>query len=356
MESPISFDLLSIMGVFGSLFRRSAWVDQVGFRIYPNMSVLLVGPSGMGKDTSLGAAKKFAQSVGTVPILGGKTSEAIFEGLLGCGEPAAALIFAPEMAEFFGSKDYQKGMLQDMTDILSNLEFKDISLKSRQGCIIREPTITMLCGSTPSWLYKAMPDGSMGGGFYPRFVIACESEVKRKVAWIKYDIPEAELAAAMEGQRMFLGEAERIIEDFRRVGEISPTAEAQAAYTEWYNNREADFSPLAQPYAHRCRDHTLKLAMICALSRSHIFMDIDDINFAISVIQYIAKRVDEALGLPSSEAMVAREILKLLPCDWAGILMALGQQHTRNELQRAKEYLVDSGQMKHQPSGRYFKL
>lgn len=356
MESPISFDLLSVMGVFGALFRRGAWVDQIGFRIYPNMSVLLVGPSGMGKDTSLGAVKKFAQSVGTVPILGGKTSEAIFEGLLNCGEPAAAMIFAPEMAEFFGSKDYQKGMLQDMTDILSNLEYKDISLKSRQGCIIREPTITMLCGSTPSWLYKAMPDGSMGGGFYPRFVIACESEVKRKVAWIKYDIPPKELSEALGAYRAFNDYAATLVKDFRSVGEVIPTPDARARYTEWYDTREADFSPLAQPYAHRCRDHCMKLAMISALGRGHIVMDLADIEFAITTIRYIAKTVDAALGMPSADAMVAREVMKLLPAQWSDVLMGIGQQYSRNELLRARDYLLDSKQIHHSTSGMYHKF
>lgn len=350
MESPISFDLLSVMAAFGAMFRRTTWVDQIGFRVYPNMSVLLVGPSGMGKDTSLGAVRKFAQAVGTVHILGGKTSEAIFEGLTNCGDPAAAMIFAPELAEFFGSKDYQKGMLQDMTDILSNLDYKDISLKSRQNCIIPQPTVTILGGSTPSWLYKAMPDGSMGGGFYPRFVIACESDVKRKVAWIKYDIPPAELAYAIEGRDTFMQQSQYLVDQLRRVGELAPREDARKAYSEWYATREGDFSPLAQPYAHRCRDHCMKLAMICALSRGHDYLDIQDIVFGITTIQYIAAHVDEALGLPSTDAMVAREVVKILPATWDSVLRTLGNQYNKNELQRAKEFLVDSHQMVKQNS------
>lgn len=328
------------------MFKRSCWIDQVGFQVYPNMSVLLVGPSGMGKDTSLSAVKKFAQSVGYTRILGGKTSEAIFEGLLDCGDPAAAMIFAPELSEFFGSKDYQKGMLQDMTDIMSTLEFKDISLKSRQNCIIPKPTITLLGGSTATWLYKAMPEGSMGGGFYPRFVIICENEVKQKVALIKYDTAPEALEISQAGYKAFISQASHLVQTMRSVGEVVPKGDAIAAYREWYHSREADFSQLAQPYAHRCRDHCLKLAMICALSREHDYMDLGDITFGIQTIQYIAKRVDEALGLPSSDATIAREVLKILPARWDEILRSLGQQYNKHDLQKAKEFLVDSNQIK----------
>lgn len=309
----------------------------------------------MGKDTSLGAVRKFAQAVGTVHILGGKTSEAIFEGLTNCGDPAAAMIFAPELAEFFGSKDYQKGMLQDMTDILSNLDYKDISLKSKQNHIIPKPTVTILGGSTPSWLYKAMPDGAMGGGFYPRFVIACETDVKRKVAWIKYDIPPAELSFALAGRDEFMHRSQFLVDSLRRVGELVPREDARGAYKKWYDTREGDFSPLAQPYAHRCRDHAMKIAMICALSREHNYIDLADINFAIAAIQYIAQRVDEALGLPSADAMISREVLKLLPACWSDVLRTLGNQYTRAELNRAKDFLVDSNQIRFQNS-TYFAI
>lgn len=355
MESPISFDLLSSMAAFGAMFKRSCWLDQVGFQIYPNMSVLLVGPSGIGKDTSLSAVKKFAQAVGSVRILGGKTSEAIFEGMLDCGDPAAAMVFAPELAEFFGSKDYQKGMLQDMTDILSNLDYKDISLKSRQNCIIPKPTLTILGGSTPSWLYKAMPDSSMGGGFYPRFVIVCEQEVKRKVAWIKYDLPQEELDLAVAGREAFLVRAQFLLNSMKAIGELVPRPEAQNLYRLWYNSREDDFSPLAQPYAHRCRDHCMKLAMICALSREHTWIEEADVSFAIECIRYIAKRVDEALGLPSTDATVARELMKLLPARWDQVLRGLGDSYNRNELLRAKEYLIDSNRIR-LSNNRYEKI
>ena len=50
----------------------------------------------------------------------------------------------------------------------------------------------------------------MGGGFYPRFVIACEQEVKRKVAWIKYDIPPEELTWALRGREEFQAAAEHL--------------------------------------------------------------------------------------------------------------------------------------------------
>jgi hypothetical protein len=195
----------------------------------------------------------------------------------------------------------------------------------------------------------------MGGGFYPRFVIACEANVKRKVAWIKYDIPPAELKWALEGRDEFMHRSQFLVDRLRKVGELVPREDARSAYSAWYESREEDFSPIAQPYAHRCRDHAMKLAMITALSREHDYIDLEDVDFAITTIRYIAEHVDEALGLPSNDAMVAREILKLLPTQWDQVLRTLGNQYNKNELYNAKMYLLDSKQMRQQDS-TYFKV
>ena len=343
IEPPVSYDLLTAMSAIGAMLKRNVWIDQVKFRIYPNMSVLLIGPSGIGKDTAIDGAEEILQAFDKVRIVGGMTSEALCDAMLGA-DPASAVILAPEFSDFFGSKDYQKDMVKTITELLSTKNYKDISTKSRPNVRIKHPTLTVLGGSTPSWLHKAMPEEAMSGGFYPRFVIICEQQPKREVAWVKLSIPQAEQdAARLAGQRFFKDLAD-VLRDIGAAGEIQPTKEAQGLYEEWYHKRRSYFSRAAQAYAHRCRDHGLRIAMLCAISRGKVQMDSKDISFALDVIQHIASRVDEALAPPHIEGQIARVILSMLPAKRQAIYEQLSSYRQR-DIKDAFQLLGESHQV-----------
>lgn len=307
------------------------------------MSVLLVGPSGIGKDTAIDGAEEILQEFDRVKIVGGMTSEALCASMLG-RDPASSVILAPEFSDFFGSKDYQKDMVKVITELLSTKNYKDISTKGNPNARIIRPTLTVLGGSTPSWLHKAMPEEAMSGGFYPRFVIICEHYPKREVAWVKLSIPQSEQdAARLAGQR-FYKELAAILRDLGEAGEISPTKEAQEIYEEWYHKRRSFFSRTAEAYAHRCRDHGLRIAMLCALSRGRVVMESIDVAFALDVIQHIAVRIDEALAPPHLQGMICKAILSLIPIKREQLFAQLGSYRHR-DVKEAIEALTDSQQL-----------
>jgi len=343
IEPPVSYDLLTAMSAIGAMLKRSVWIDQVKFRIYPNMSVLLIGPSGIGKDTAIDGAEEILQAFDRVKIVGGMTSEALCDTMLGF-DPASAVVLAPEFSDFFGSKDYQKDMVKTITELLSTKNYKDISTKSRPNVLIKRPTLTVLGGSTPSWLHKAMPEEAMSGGFYPRFVIICESNPKREVAWVKLSIPQAEQdSARLAGQRFFK-ELASILNEIGNAGEIQPSKEAQLLYEDWYHKRRSYFSRAAQAYAHRCRDHSLRMAMLCAISRGHIQMDVKDVAFSLAVVNHIASNIDTALAPPHIEAQIARIILSLLPAKREYIYSQIAN-YRQQDIKGAFQLLGDTHQI-----------
>lgn len=347
LETPYSFDLCCCLSALGSILRRGYWVDQVKFKVYPNLSTLVVGHSGIGKDTAIDGAETILQAVSTIPIIGGRTSETILQRLLELNhDPTCAVILAGELSEFFGPKDYQKGMIETITELMSTKGYKDVSLKGSMKAggpsrIVR-PTLTMMGGSTRDWLHSAMPEAAMSGGFYPRFLIVCEDTIKRPVPLLKYSIPEKELAAAASAQEEFFIGLGALAQEFTNIGEAVLTKAAVDAYTTFYDERTQWFSAGAQPYAHRCRDTALKIAMISAVSRFERRVDYPDIEFAARLIEYVGSRIDDALAPPTQYSAVRKEVLKLLPSSGTFIFKQLEQRYDPILIKKTLDFMLNS--------------
>ena len=334
LETPVSYDLAVAISVIGAGLKRSCWIDQEAFRIYPNISSLLVGHSGIGKDTAIDGGEAIIQNLGLCKIIGGRTSETILEALYQLGDPAVAVIMAGEFSEFFGPKDYQKGMMEVITEVMSTKAYKDISLKSTGERRIMKPTLTMLGGSTKEWLHTAMPEHAMSGGFYPRFLIVCEDQTKRTVPWVRYSISEQERDAAKGAKEAFYTGLRDALGVCSAIGEMVPREGAIEAYERFYNERMGLFSSQASPYAHRCRDHVLRIAMVSAVCRYRQYIDRHDIEFAAQFMGYLGQRIDDALAPPTVHARIHKEVLKLLPATRSYIWRILAKRYSVNDLER----------------------
>lgn len=334
------------MSAIGAILRRSYWLDQIKFKIYPNLSVLCVGHSGIGKDTAIDGADAILEAIQTVPVIGGRTSETILQRLLELQQdPTCAVIMAGELSDFFGPKDYQKGMIETITDLMSTKAYKDVTLKGNmkmggQPQKIIRPTLTMMGGSTRDWLHSAMPESAMSGGFYPRFLIVCEDKTKRSVPLIKYSLEPGELEAAAQAQASFFDCVAAIQRDFTDIGEAVMTKAAVEAYEEFYSERTSWFSAGAQPYAHRCRDTALKLAMISAITRFQPQIDYPDIEFAANMIEYVGSRIDDALAPPTQYSAVRKDILALLPCTGTHLFKQMEQRYDPMVVRKALEFML----------------
>jgi len=258
------------------------------------MSLLLVGPSGIGKDIAMDAARKIVEAVGTVPVISGKTIEYIKQELLMAGDPACCFTPANELTAFLGGKDYQKSMVQELTDLLSTGSKCDVSTKSEGKKYIMHPTVTIQAGSTAEWLHKAMPENSSEGGFLPRFVVICESYGKKHIPFVKYSV-DLQLRRKAELARGIFLEAINDIAYNMRSGEIYPTADAMEFYTNWYHNRFSYFSPAVVAYANRSRDHLHRVAMLMAVSRKHTWLEEVDYRFGAAIMELVAENIEEAI-------------------------------------------------------------
>ena len=296
-EIPVSYQLLVGMSALGSLLKRSVFVDQVRWRVYPNLSVLLIGPSGIGKDLAINEAASLINTVDENLEVSGATIEYLKSELIKLGDPAACFTPAQELSAFLGAKDYQKGIAKELTDLLSTGDRVAVGTKSEGKKLIIRPTVTIQAGSTAEWL-KDLPENSLEGGFLPRFLIMCEEYGQKFVAWVKYDNTKEDNDKATAAGEEFLAHVRAIVAEFggrnirAKEQEMMPLPDAEDYYRNWYCNRFKLFSPGVKAYANRSRDQIHRLAMIMALSRYHNYLEATDYAFAAEVMSKIAQGLD----------------------------------------------------------------
>lgn len=345
-ETPPSYAIACGLSVIGAAFRRHIYVDQVNWKVFPMLRVLLVGPPGIGKDTAINESKKVIRALG-LPIIAGTTKEHLQDQIALLLPPQTGFIAAGELANFMGKSDYQSGTLEFLTDLFSDGDVLDASCRSIPDRKLIEPTITMQAGSTIEWLHKNLPKGSLDGGFLPRYLVVTEQYPGKHIALPKREISKTHLDYVKRSKEQFYSwiksYSTKICQG--RPREAIWDDEAAKMYQHWYRNRAEAFPKIVLPYAQRARDHMLRLAMLHALSRESLCIEQPDVSFAIIFMTRIAEQIAEALIPPTTEAQCAKEILRMLPSNRTTVFKVLRGKYLSRIIREAVETLKSSGEI-----------
>lgn len=340
----------------GTQLRRGVWFDQEHFLVHPNINLILVGPSGIGKDTTIDAAEReIVRKYKKVPVIGGNTIEMIQEHMIKAGDPSCVFLAAGEFTDFFGSKDYKQGIVQGLTTIMSNKDLVDLSLKSAQNRYIQRATMTMFGGSTIEWLHSNMPKDSNEGGFYPRFVILVEDEGKRNDTAVIPSLPPEDLMRSKHGKDAFQAGAHSVIQKYQNFGSMKFLKSAEAMYQDWCSSANKIFPPIANKYSQRAWNSLLRIAMMCTMSRFKDKIETQDVAFGISVMNRVAERIEEVFEPPTLEYKMIKEIMKMIPVKRNDLYKELQKRYKPSEMEKVYLHLLGSNQIKVSKDGDILK-
>lgn len=280
-ESPLSYHIWCGLSTIAGALQRKVYLKWgIAEVIYPNLYVVLIGPSGKTrKGTALGIAKSLLKQTPGITICpessSGKQATIIVMKRTGLDfvDPTdgktkrhcSVTAFSEELSVFLGQSDIS--YLAALTDWYDSKDDWDYETVGRGKDSIKGVCLNLIGGTAPDWIQSMLPAEAVGGGFTSRIIFIVE-EVKRKL------VPEHTMTEReVELQDMLIRDLERIS---KMAGSMTMTKETKKLYVDWYiqQNKNSDLGrpavndPRFAGYNERRATHLRKLLLVCSASRS----------------------------------------------------------------------------------------
>ena len=257
-EPPTPFHFFTGAVTLGAALGRNVRFVKGSYSVYPNLSVIIVAPSGKCRKTSAcNIGIGFYRKMGGLILADKTTPEALVEAFKDRAK-AVGLIYAPELAVCLGKQKYNEGMIPMLTALFDCPDEWASATIMRGEAKLSEVALSFLGASTIDWIQTAIPKDAFGGGFMSRLLFVVQESTPRV-----FPIPPP----LDERMKKDLQSELLIVSKLR--GDYVLTQEGRQWYEEWYRTRNVGAGASRQyaGYFERKPDHIMRLAMILAAAR-----------------------------------------------------------------------------------------
>lgn len=310
-EPPTSFHTWCGLAVIAGALQRRVYLQQGLERtIYPNLYIILIGPSGRTrKGVALGIAKDLLAQVATVAIAPESSSGrealvvAMKRALNNFPDPSdggkvkehcALSAFSEELSVFLGQGDIK--LLANLTDWYDSKDSWEYETIGRGKDTLRGVCFNMVGATAPEWIQSMLPKEAIGGGYTARVIFIVEE-------WKKHLSPFHQLTA--HEIQLYEDLAYDLNQISLMAGRFEMTDEARQAYVEWYVAEDAKMRSGKMPvedarfssYCERRTTHIRKLMMSLSASRSNsMILEKQDFDRAVHILCEAEKKMGKTFG------------------------------------------------------------
>jgi hypothetical protein len=297
-EPPVLFRLWTGISTIAAVLQRKCWGEWEG-NIYPNLYVVLVGPSGCRKGTAMRPSFRMLKKIGIKMAAEAITREALIRELKGAAAQdveaetlymhASLTIYSQELTVFLGYQNM--ALIGDLTDWFDCRDQWTYRTKNMGTDDIDGVWVNLIGATTPDALRTALPDDAIGIGLTSRMILVyADKKAKR--------IPEAVMTQDERDLEDLLYQDLEIIHLMK--GEFKRTREYVQKYVSWYE--EEDETPpehlkkdkFFAGYCERRSLHLRKLSMICSAARSsEMILTGEDFDRALLYLRQTEKMMPE---------------------------------------------------------------
>lgn len=271
-EVPDEFHLWSCLSLIAACVGNNVWFEKFpGSKLFPNLYVILLGPSGLGKGKAIERVTKMAEQEQLISMYRGEMTKKRCIDLLAAPrklkneedlqylQGSRLYYVTPEMGMSLGTGVLAADFVKFMTEMFTADEgiHSEGTRQHGQRHVIN-PIINWLAGSTEDWLVQSVPPDAISGGFFARTIVVKE----------KYDLNNRKYIP------MFPHDAEDVKKELRQRiyymcrlrGIFSMTPAARRIDRDWYEGRPAPDDEMLIPIWKREHDIVYKLAMLLRIS------------------------------------------------------------------------------------------
>jgi Protein of unknown function (DUF3987) len=286
-EAPLAYHLFSALVGVGATVNRRIWFNMGYYRVFPNMGVIILGPSGIKKTSATNIMVGMLTELELTKIYSEKlTPEQLVEAMK---DMAQGLIYAPEMAVFLGRQRYMEGIVPLITRFMDCPDVWASETVMRGKKVLRDVAISSLMCSTLDWFISNTSEDVVSGGFIARNIIVAQDSSPRLEPIPRPGDPHLRQA---------------LINDLARIhsmeGELTLTKECAERYDAWYRTQKSESDSaeheLLITYYQRKPDHVKRVAMCLHLADcNNLVLDVHCFNRAILIMDWIEQFVPPML-------------------------------------------------------------
>ena len=308
-ESPTSYHTWCGLSVIAGALQRKVYLKWWPQTIYPNLYVVLIGPSGRTrKGVALGMAKELLKQIPGVTVApessSGKQSTILVMKRAGLDfiDPmdnktkrhCSVTAFSEELSVFLGQGDI--AYLSSLTDWYDSKDDWEYETVGRGKDSIKGVCLNLVGGTAPDWMQSMIPPEAVGGGFTSRVIFVVEEE-KRKVVPTPVMTEREKLL-----QKCLINDLERIS---KMAGEIVMTPATKELYASWYVDQDIKASngvlavddPRFAGYNERRSTHLRKILILCSAARTDtLVIDVEDFHKALMLLEDVEVNMHKTFG------------------------------------------------------------
>ncbi len=273
-EPPLLFRKWTAISAIASALQRKVRVELgLSLTFYPNLYIVLVGPSATGKGTAMKYASDIIEQVPSIRLSAQATSlQALIRRMketnltdidLATGDQqyhSSLTIFSTEFTVFLGYHNKELiSALCEWYDCHERWSYETIARKKEEVIGV---WVNILAGTTPDAIQSSLPIESIGGGLTSRIIFVYEEKREKLVIFPTKTDEEIQL------QQMLINDLEQIS---MLSGKMEYGSDFAEAYSAWCYNADENppfYDPKFDGYCGRRRNHLISLSMICCASRT----------------------------------------------------------------------------------------
>jgi len=261
---------------------------------YPNLYVILMGESGLGKGFPVNLSKRLVQETNSTRVIAGRSSiQAIIKELATTRSEQGKAILTDSRG-FIVNGELSTAIIQDPDSltILTDLYDRNYNsnwtnlLKGDGAEKLKNPYITCLFGSSPAHFYDSIPQANIEGGYIGRNLVIYEEKRSKDV-----DLLDSEKESVDEDRftnYIVPKYIPHLIKIAANKARLIPDDAARQTFNTWrkeWRNEQSKYNDRTG-FVNRVPDHVLKVSMCLALARYEHNTTIieDDIREAITKI------------------------------------------------------------------------
>lgn len=325
-ETPKSFLYWGTIAAVGALSNNNVYLNRrhpeskkIVYKLAPNVFVIFIAESGLGKGFPIWLAKKIVKEVNCTRVIAGRNSmESIIQEMSRARSYENGKILSDSIC-FLVSGEFHNLLISNPQALTMLTEWYDThfmddwenTLKHSTVEKLKNINVTLLGGSSPAHFEQAVPEANVEGGFIGRALMVYENKRGKTSALTMVDEPDEEESYSPVTPEII----ERAKEIANIKGRMKWTIEAQRMFDPWYNKwRDTKFADKTGTY-NRVPDNVLKVAMCLSLSRrSTLTLEAEDIREAITGVLSLMQNTLHLTEGKGKQAFApgARTIMNLL--------------------------------------------